>query len=258
LGLVPEMTVTLLAPRGAATPFGATPRIKTYRVAGTFHVDKSEYDTTYIFMPLSEAQLFFGMQDTVGEIEIMVAAPDRVEEWRGPILNAAGPMARVVDWQEMNSSLYGALTVERNVMFLVLTLIILVAALNIISGLIMLVKDKGGDVAILRTMGATQSSVMRVFFIAGASIGTIGTFAGLLIGVLFCSNIENIRLFLSRFSGTALFAPTIDFLSQMPAKVDPYEVVAVVLMSLGLSFLATLYPSWRAARLDPVEALRYE
>jgi lipoprotein-releasing system permease protein len=143
-------------------------------------------------------------------------------------------------------------------MFLILP-IILVAALNIISGLIMLVKDKGGDIAILRTMGATSGSVMRVFFIAGAAIGTVGTFAGLLLGIAFCSNIENIRLFLIRVTGdTNIFDPTIYFLSQMPAKVDPTEVVAVVLMSLGLSFLATLYPSWRAARLDPVEALRYE
>jgi lipoprotein-releasing system permease protein len=158
----------------------------------------------------------------------------------------------------MNSSLFGALTVERNVMFLILTLIILVAALNIISGLIMLVKDKGGDIAILRTMGASQGAVMRVFFIAGASIGVVGTFAGVFIGVLFCANIENIRQFLSRITGTTLFDPTIYFLSQMPAEIDPGEVVAVILMSLTLSFMATLYPSYRAARLDPVEALRYE
>jgi lipoprotein-releasing system permease protein len=169
-----------------------------------------------------------------------------------------GPYARLVDWQQMNSSLFGALAVERNVMFMILTMIILVAALNIISGLIMLVKDKGGDIAILRTMGATKGAVMRVFFIAGAFIGVVGTFAGLILGVAFCSNIENIRQFLSRVTGTTLFDPTIYFLSQMPSKIEAGDVVAVVSMSLVLSFLATLIPSWRAARLDPVEALRYE
>jgi lipoprotein-releasing system permease protein len=158
----------------------------------------------------------------------------------------------------MNLSLFDALQVERNVMFLILTLIILVAAMNIISGLIMLVKDKGGDIAILRTMGATQGAVMRIFFIAGASIGVLGTFAGLLLGIAFCANIENIRLFLSRVTGTTLFDPTIYFLSQMPSKIEPADVISVVFLSLALSFFATLYPSWRAARLDPVEALRYE
>jgi lipoprotein-releasing system permease protein len=258
LGLVPGMMVTLVAPKGAVTPFGTTPRIKTYRVSGTFRVGMSEYDQTYIFMPLMEAQLFFGLEQAVQGIEIMVAAPDQVQAWRAPVAQAAGANVRLIDWQQMNSSLFGALTVERNVMFLILTLIILVAALNIISGLIMLVKDKGGDIAILRTMGATQGSVMRVFFIAGAAIGTIGTVSGVLIGIVFCANIESIRQFLSRITGTTLFDPTIYFLSQMPAKIDPYDVVSVVLMALTLSFLATLYPSWRAARLDPVEALRYE
>ena len=251
------MTVTLVAPKGETTPFGSTPRIKTYRVAGTFNVGMSEYDQTFIFMPLMEAQLFFGLDDRVSGIIVMVADPDQTEQLRGEVQRAAGAAA-VTDWKQMSSSLVGALAVERNVMFLILSLIILVAALNIISGLIMLVKDKGGDIAILRTMGATQGSVMRVFFIAGAAIGTFGTFAGLLIGVAFCANIENIRQFLSRQTGTNLFDPTIYFLSQMPAQIDPGEVVAVVLMSLGLSFFATLYPSWRAARLDPVEALRYE
>ncbi len=258
LGLVPGMMVTLVAPKGAVTPFGTTPRIKTYRVSGTFRIGMSEYDQTFIFMPLKEAQLFFGLDKAVQGIEIMVAAPDQVQAWRAPVAQAVGPYARIIDWQQMNSSLFGALTVERNVMFLILTLIILVAALNIISGLIMLVKDKGGDIAILRTMGATQGAVMRVFFIAGAAIGTIGTVSGVLIGVVFCANIETIRQFLSRVTGTTLFDPTIYFLSQMPAKIDPYDVVSVVLMALSLSFLATLYPSWRAARLDPVEALRYE
>ena len=258
LALVPGMMVTLVAPKGAVTPFGTTPRIKTYRVSGTFRVGMSEYDQTFIFMPLQEAQLFFGLDKAVQGIELMVASPDSVQAWRTPVAQVVGPSARIIDWQQMNSSLFGALTVERNVMFLILTLIILVAALNIISGLIMLVKDKGGDIAILRTMGATQGSVMRVFFIAGAAIGTIGTISGVLIGIVFCANIESIRQFLSRVTGTTLFDPTIYFLSQMPAKIDPYDIVSVVLMALTLSFLATLYPSWRAARLDPVEALRYE
>jgi len=258
LGLAPGMMVTLIAPNGDITPFGSTPRIKTYRVAGTFKIGMSEYDQSYIFMPLNEAQLFFGLGDAVQGIEVMVSKPDEVAAWRLPIARAAGTTVRLVDWQQMNSSLFGALTVERNVMFLILTLIILVAALNIISGLIMLVKDKGGDIAILRTMGASKGSVMRVFFIAGAFIGTTGTLLGVLIGIVFCANIESIRLFLSRITGTTLFDPTIYFLSQMPAKIDPYDVIAVVVMALSLSFLATLYPSWRAARLDPVEALRYE
>ena len=257
LGLFPGMTVTLVAPKGEVTPFGSTPRIKTYRVSGTFEVGMSEYDQTFIFMPLMEAQLFFGFEGTVSGILVMVTNPDQVGLWREPLQQAAGTSS-IADWQQMNLSLFDALQVERNVMFLILTLIILVAAMNIISGLIMLVKDKGGDIAILRTMGATAGSVMRVFFIAGASIGVVGTVVGVLIGVLFCANIESIRQFLIRITGTNLFDPTIYFLSQMPAEVDTWEVVAVVLMSLSLSFLATLYPSYRAARLDPVEALRYE
>jgi lipoprotein-releasing system permease protein len=258
LGVRPGQSVTLIAPRGEFTPFGTTPRLKSYLIAGTFRIGMSEYDQTFVFLPLSEAQLFFNLGNTAGGIEVMISNADMVRAWRAPVERAAGDFTRVLDWQQMNSSLFGALQVERNVMFLILTLIILVAALNIISGLIMLVKDKNHDIAILRTMGATQGAVMRVFFVAGASIGLLGTIGGLILGVVFCENIESIRQFLSSLTGTELFSPEIYFLSKMPAEMETGEVVAVVAMSLTLSFLATLYPSWRAARLDPVEALRYE
>jgi lipoprotein-releasing system permease protein len=258
LGIGPGMTITLIAPKGNVTPFGTTPRVKTYSVAGVFNIGMSEYDSSFVFMPLEEAQLYFGLGDGVSGLEAMVAKPDAVAGYTTAIAQAVGPTARILTWQDVNSSLFGALEVERNVMFLILTLIILVAALNIVSGLVMLVKDKGGDIAILRTMGATRGAVMRVFLIAGASIGIFGTLLGFVVGVLFCQNIEAIRQFLSSLTGTQLFNPEIYFLSKMPAEMDSGEVIAVVAMSLSLSLLATLYPSWRAARLDPVEALRYE
>jgi lipoprotein-releasing system permease protein len=258
LGLAPGGAITLIAPRGNVTPFGTTPRIKTYRIAGTFRIGMSEYDQTFVFMPLAEAQLYFNLGDAVNGIQVMVEDPDRVNAMVVPLNRAAGPNARIITWQDLDSSLFGALQVERNVMFLILTLIILVAALNIISGLVMLVKDKSGDIAILRTMGASRGAIMRVFLIAGTSIGVVGTTSGFVIGVLFCANIEAIRQFLSRLLGTTLFDPTIYFLSRMPAEMDPGEVTAIAIMAMTLTFLATLYPSWRAARLDPVEALRYE
>jgi lipoprotein-releasing system permease protein len=250
--------ITLIAPQGNITPFGTTPRVKSYTIAGTFRIGMSEYDQSFIFMPLAEAQLYFNLGDSVNGLEVMVKDPDRMAATVNDIAAAAGPYSRVITWQDMQSSLFGALQVERNVMALILGLIVLVAALNIISGLIMLVKDKAGDIAILRTMGATRGAIMRVFFIAGASIGVTGTLLGLVIGVLFCTYIEEIRQFLSSLTGTTLFDPTIYFLSRIPAEMDSREVVFVVSLALGLSFLATLYPSWRAARLDPVEALRYE
>jgi lipoprotein-releasing system permease protein len=258
LGTGPGGTITLIAPRGNVTPFGVTPRIKTYTVAGTFNIGMSEYDATFVFMPLAEAQLYFNLADSVTSLEVMVTNPDDVNAMIAPISGAAGPHVLVRSWQAISQNLFDALEVERNVMFLILTLIILVAALNIVSGLIMLVKDKSGDIAILRTMGASRGAVMRVFLISGASIGVIGTILGFAIGVVFCANIEAIRQFLSSLTGTTLFNPEIYFLSRMPAEMDPGEVVSVVLMALGLTLLATLYPSWRAARLDPVEALRYE
>jgi lipoprotein-releasing system permease protein len=256
--LLPDQTITLIAPHGDVTPFGTTPRIKTYRIAGTFNVGMSEYDSTFVFMPLDQAQLFFNQDKTVSGLEVMVRDPDNIKAMVAPIGQAAGPYSRVVTWQDMNSSLFGAVEVEKNVMFLILSLIILVAALNIISGLVMLVKDKSADIAILRTMGATRGAIMRIFFIAGASIGVSGTVIGLIVGSVFCANIESIRQALQSLTGTTLFNPEIYFLSRMPAEMDPQEVIAVVAMALVLSFLATLYPAWRAARLDPVEALRYE
>jgi lipoprotein-releasing system permease protein len=209
-------------------------------------------------MPMEAAQVYFKLPDAVNYLEVMVNDPDRVQSRGLEVLRALGPGFQVVDWQQTNASFFNAIQVERNVMFLILTLIILVAAFNIISSLIMLVKDKGKDIAILRTMGATRGMIMRVFFISGASVGVIGTLAGFILGVTFAENIETIRQWLQALTGTDLFAAEIYFLSRLPASVDPGEVLAVVGMGLGLSFLATLYPSWRAARLDPVEALRYE
>ena len=257
LGLRLGGDITLISPRGNVTPFGTTPRIKTYHVIGTFRIGNTLYDNNYIFMPLGEAQLYFNTGDAVNGIELMVRDPEADLALVPDIQKAAGPQTRLVTWQQLNNTVLQALEVESSTMFLILSLIILVATLNIVSGLIMLVKDKSGDIAILRTMGATRGAMMRVFFIAGASIGVVGTIIGLVIGLLFCTYIENIRQFLSSLTGKTLFDPTVYFLSRMPAKMDPGEVAAVVAMALVLTFLATLYPSWRAARLDPVEALRH-
>jgi lipoprotein-releasing system permease protein len=250
--------LTLVAPRGAVTPMGTTPRIKAYKIAAVFEIGMSEYDSAFIFMPLTEAQAYFNRAGDVTAIEVYTNNPDRIEDFRKSVTEAAARPIYMVDWRQRNATFFNALQVERNVMFLILTLIVLVAALNIVSGLIMLVKDKSSDIAILRTMGATQGSIMRVFLIAGASIGVVGTLVGFLLGTLICLDIENIRRFLSWLTNTELFSPELYFLSQLPAVMNFKETTAVLIMALGLSLLATLYPSWRAARLDPVEALRYE
>jgi lipoprotein-releasing system permease protein len=251
-------SVTLVAPRGAVTPMGTTPRIKSYKIAAVFEIGMSEYDAAFVFMPLPEAQAYFNRAGDVTAIEVYTESPDRIDRYRKAVTEAAERPIFMIDWTQRNATFFNALQVERNVMFLILTIIVIVAAFNITSGLIMLVKDKGPDVAILRTMGASQGAILRIFLITGASIGFVGTLVGFLLGTLVCLNVESIRQFISWVTKTELFDPTLYFLSKLPAEMDFGETMAVVVMALALSLLATLYPSWRAARLDPVEALRYE
>jgi lipoprotein-releasing system permease protein len=250
--------VTLVSPRGAVTPMGTTPRIKVYKIAAVFEIGMSEYDAAFVFMPLTEAQAYFNRNNDVTAIEVYTNNPDAVVRFRQLVTEAAKRPIFMIDWRQRNATFFSALQVERNVMFLILTLIVLVAAFNIASSLIMLVKDKGRDIGILRTMGATQGAIMRVFLITGAAIGVIGDFVGFLVGLAVCLNIESIRQFMSWLTNTELFSPELYFLSRLPADLDVGETTAVVVMALALSLLATLYPAWRAARLDPVEALRYE
>jgi lipoprotein-releasing system permease protein len=258
LGVQVGDKVRLVSPQGTLTPVGTVPRMGRYTVVGSFKSGMYQYDSAFVFMPLQAAQAYFQTGRGIGTLEVYVENPDNLDAYRRDIYNALGPGLRLFDWQQRNDAFFTALQVERTVMFLILTLIIVVAAFNIISSLIMLVKDKGRDIAILRTMGATRGMITRVFVISGASVGVIGTLVGFLLGIGFADNIDAIRRFVESLSGTELWNPTVRFLAHMPSKVDGGEVVLIVVMALGLSLLATLYPAWRASRLDPVEALRYE
>ena len=258
LGLFVGDKITMISPEGDVTPFGVNPRVKAYPISGIFEIGMSEYDASIIFMPLTEAQAYFNAGDKVQSIEVFLDHPDDVDAVVPKIREAAGEDIVISDWRQNNRTFFSALEVERNVMFMILTLIVIVAALNIISGLIMLVKDKGQDIAILRTMGATSGSIMRIFFMTGAAIGVVGTFAGVFLGVIVCLNIESIRQFFSWITGTVLFDPQLYFLSTLPAEMSLGETLTVVIMALTLSFIATIFPAWRASKLDPVQALRYE
>ena len=250
--------LTIISPNGPDTVMGTAPRIRNFTVVAIFKIGMSEYDEGIAYLPITDAQEFFVSEEGATGLEVMVDSPDDIGEIVPALREAAGPELWMQTWKDRNVAFFNALAVERNVMFLVLTMIILVAALNIISGLIMLVKDKGHDIAILRTMGATRGAVQRVFLITGAAIGVVGTFAGLILGILICLNVESIRKFVQWLSGVDPFNAEIYYLAQLPAVIDYSQTFWIVMMSLFLSFIATLYPSWRAAKLDPVEALRYE
>jgi len=258
-GLRVGSRLQVYAPDMTATPFGAIPRGRSYTVVAVFQVGFNEADTSFVFMPREAAQVLFRMANQVTQIEVKTTDPDRATEFGSDIRKALGDQSiRVVDWTQNNNAFFAAVEVERNVMFLILTLIIIVAAFNIISSLIMLVKDKTRDIAVLRTLGASSGSILRIFLMCGAFVGVFGTLAGTLLGVVFCRNIETIRHWIESLSGTNLFNPEVYFLSRLPAVLQWGEVVQVVSLAIGISLLATIYPSWKAAKTDPVEALRNE
>ncbi|WP_100693256.1 lipoprotein-releasing ABC transporter permease subunit [Bartonella sp. 1-1C] len=258
LGLTVGSHLRIITPDGDDTPFGVTPRVKAYKVVAIFEVGMSEYDSIFVFMPLHEAQIFFNLEEKIQSLELFLNDPDAIDQIKPVIEKTVNQQIHLIDWRTQNQSFFSALQVERNVMFFILSLIILVAALNIISGLIMLVKDKSHDIAILRTMGADQSAIMHIFITTGMVIGLIGTILGLILGIIVTININHIQDFISWLFNVDVFNPQLYFLAKLPARIEWGQIAMVVMMSLFLSFLATLIPAWHAAKLDPIQALRYE
>ena len=258
LGLKVGDSLTLLSANGKVTALGTLPVRKTYTIGGLFSVGMHEYDANFIFMNLTDSQKFLGFENRVTGIELYASDPMLIDTARAEIKQIVGKENRVFSWRDRNSSFLNALQVERNVMFLILTLIILVAGFNIISSMIMLVRSKHADIAVLRAMGASRSSITRIFLITGSSIGLIGTTVGTVLGLLFCWNIDGIKRFIEGLTGSELFSAEIYFLSQLPAKVDPSEVLVVIGMALSLSILASVYPALKASSVQPAEVLRYE
>jgi lipoprotein-releasing system permease protein len=252
-------SVQLILPQGKATIIGTIPSIESFKVVAIFQTGMQQYDSSFVFIPLAAAQALFQQPGAATQIQIYVADPDHDDAIKQSIHATLGNVpVNILDWRQDNDSFLAAVTVEGNVMFLILTLIILVAAFNVISSLIMMVKDKARDIAILRTMGASSGAILRIFLMCGASVGVLGTLIGFVLGTVFCAYIENIRQFVQKLTGTPLFDPTVYYLEQLPARLDWHQVTEVILMAFTLSLLATLYPSWRAAKIDPIEALRNE
>ena len=259
MGLRVGDKLTLVSPNGAATAFGTVPRVRAYTIVALFDAGMNTFNSSYVFLPLDAAQIYFQMPNAVTQIQVTVRDPDRVGEVNRAIRQAlTGDQVRVVDWTQTNNSFFAAVQVEQNVMFLILTLIILVAAFNVVSSLIMMVKDKTRDIAVLRTIGAGRGAVLRIFLMCGASVGVLGTMAGCILGVVFCLNIDRLQHWVEAVTGVNVFNPEVYYLAHLPAKLQWGEVTQIVVMALVLSLLATVYPSWRAARTDPVEALRHE
>jgi lipoprotein-releasing system permease protein len=258
-GLTIGSSLTLILPQGKATVIGTIPSIQSFRVVAIFQTGMAQYDSSFVFLPLAAAQTLFQQPNAATQIQVYVQDPDHDDAIKAAIANTVSDTpVNIQDWRQNNDSFLAAVVVEGNVMFLILTLIIIVAAFNVISSLIMMVKDKARDIAILRTMGATSGAILRIFLMCGASVGILGTIIGFILGTVFCAYIENIRQFVQKLTGTPLFDPTVYYLEQLPAKLDWHQVSEVILMSCALSLLATIYPSWRAAKIDPIEALRRE
>lgn len=258
LGAAVGDRIKIISPNGAVTPLGTKPRVNVYEVVYIFTAGRYDIDRTRVYLPLAEAQLFFNRDDIVDEIEVMVTDPDTIENFLPAILDASGDQALVWTWRDSAGSFLRALTVEDNVMFVIMSILVLIASMNIISGLIMLVKNKGRDIGILRTMGLTEGSILRIFFICGAGIGTVGTLLGVLLGCLFVIYIDPIFSLVNYLSGGGVWDPSIRGIYQLPAKLQLSDVISSVTLSLALSWIITIFPARRAARMNPVEALRYE
>ncbi|PWG01428.1 lipoprotein-releasing ABC transporter permease subunit [Sphingosinicella humi] len=258
LGATVGSQISLISPQGRTTPFGTVPRIVAYNVAAVFEVGVYDYDKAFVVMPIEDAQTLLMLGDDVGMVEVETVDPDRVGEILAPLAAAVAGQAVVADWKSMNSALFEALSVERVAMFVILSLIILVAVFNILSSLIMLVRAKTRDIAILRTMGASRASLVKIFVTVGTTIGALGIIAGLILGAIALYFRQPVVNFVQIVTGQELWDPSIRFLTELPSKTDPFEVVAVTIMALAFSFLATLYPAYKAASTDPVQVLRYE